>query len=54
VARQSNLTLSNFTYKERFELSSYLMYLFYQFYDDIPNHQEDKSLTIECLYGHSN
>lgn len=42
VSRESKLTLSDFVNKDRFELNSYLTYLFHQFYDNVPDQSEDK------------
>ena len=42
MSRQSKLTLSDFVNKERFELNSYLTYLFHQSYDNAPDQSEDK------------
>ncbi|MDQ0862009.1 hypothetical protein QFZ72_005607 [Bacillus sp. V2I10] len=44
MLKESKLTLSDFVYKERFELNSYLTYLFHQLYNNDPNQLED---TIE-------
>lgn len=43
--RESELTFSNFISNDRFELNSYISYMFYQFYDNVPNHSEDKIVT---------
>lgn len=42
MLRESNLMLSDFIYKDRFELNSYLAYLFHQFYNNVPELPEDK------------
>ncbi|MGM0877454.1 MAG: hypothetical protein ACQEWV_22645 [Bacillota bacterium] len=42
MSRESKLTLSDFVNKDRFELNSYLTYLLYQFYDNVPDQSEDK------------
>ncbi|MDQ0243327.1 hypothetical protein J2S09_000863 [Bacillus fengqiuensis] len=39
--RESKLVLSDFVYKDRFELSSYLIYLFNPCYDHVSNQSED-------------
>ncbi|UNJ81195.1 hypothetical protein (plasmid) [Metabacillus dongyingensis] len=39
--RESKLTLSDFVYKERFELNSYLTYLFHQLNNKDLNQSED-------------
>jgi hypothetical protein len=40
--RENKPVLSDFVYGDRFELNSYLTYLFNPFYDDVPNQLEDK------------
>ncbi|WP_279382020.1 hypothetical protein [Metabacillus bambusae] len=40
--RKSKLTLTDFVYKDRFELNSYLTYLVHQFNDTVPNQSGDK------------
>lgn len=45
MLKESKLTLTDFVYKERFELNSYLTYLFQQFYDNVPNQSEDKMVN---------
>jgi|1186.fasta_scaffold85326_2 hypothetical protein len=39
---ESKLTVSDFVNKERFEINSYLTYLFNHFYDNAPNQSDDK------------
>jgi hypothetical protein len=40
VSRESKLTLFDFVYNDRFELESYLSYLFYRFNDNVPDPTE--------------
>ncbi|WP_257349774.1 hypothetical protein [Pseudalkalibacillus decolorationis] len=42
MSRESKLTLANFVDQDRFELNSYLTYLFQQFYDNAPDQPDDK------------
>jgi hypothetical protein len=42
VSRESKLNLSDFVYRDRFELNSYLTYLLNQFYDSFPEQSEDR------------
>ncbi|MGM0878703.1 MAG: hypothetical protein ACQEWV_29475 [Bacillota bacterium] len=42
MSRKSKLTLSDFVNKERFELNTYLTYLFHQFYDNVPDQSVKK------------
>jgi hypothetical protein len=42
VSRESKLNLSDFVYRDRFELNSYLTYLLNQFYDNFPEQSEDR------------
>jgi hypothetical protein len=44
MLRENKLRLSDFVYENRFELNSYLTYLFHQFYDGIPDQSEDKMI----------
>nr|WP_259547725.1 hypothetical protein [Heyndrickxia oleronia] len=37
MSRENQLKLSDFVKKDQFELSSYLTYLFHQFYDAYPS-----------------
>ena len=43
--RESKLRFSDFVYNDRFELNSYLSYMFHQFYNNVPNQLEDKMIT---------
>jgi|tagenome__1003787_1003787.scaffolds.fasta_scaffold6805729_1 hypothetical protein len=47
--RESELTFSDFVYNNRFELNSYISYIFHQFYDNVPNQSEDKMITPYVL-----
>ena len=42
MRRENKPVLSNFVYGNRFELNSYLTYLFHQFYDDVSDQYEDQ------------
>ncbi|MGM0876184.1 MAG: hypothetical protein ACQEWV_15790 [Bacillota bacterium] len=42
MSRESKLTLSDFVNKDRFELNTYLTYLFHQIYDNVPNSRKIK------------
>jgi hypothetical protein len=44
MGRENKSVLSNFVYGARFELNSYLTYLFHQFYDYVPNHSENQMI----------
>jgi hypothetical protein len=44
MSRKNKPQLSDFVSGDRFELNSYLTYLFQQFYDYTPNHLEDKMI----------
>jgi hypothetical protein len=42
MSRESKLNLSDFVYRDRFELNSYLTYLLNQFYDSFPEQSKDR------------
>jgi hypothetical protein len=42
MSRECKLGLSNFSYQDRFELHSYLTYLFQQFHGEVPDQSENK------------
>ena len=42
MSKENKLMLSDFVYKERFELNTYLTYLLLQSYDNVPYPSEDK------------
>ncbi|HWO95906.1 MAG TPA: hypothetical protein VNM45_06155 [Bacillus sp. (in: firmicutes)] len=44
MGRENKPVLSNFVDGDRFELNSYLTYLFHQFYDYVPDHAENQMI----------
>jgi hypothetical protein len=45
MSRENKLVLSDFVYGDRFELNSYLTYLFNQFYEDLPKKLENNMIN---------
>ncbi|MCG7315533.1 MULTISPECIES: hypothetical protein [Priestia] len=44
MGRENKAVLSNFVYGDRFELNSYLTYLFHQFYDYVSDQSENQMI----------
>jgi hypothetical protein len=45
MSRENKQGLSDFVSGDRFELNSYLTYLFNQFYEDLPKHLENNMIN---------